>query len=51
MQEVDPELHDASIRLLDGNVAVFLAAPQLREAGGHEVCQVILDQSTAGYLD
>lgn len=51
MQEVDPELHDACVCLLNGDVAVLLAAPQLGEAGRHEVRQVILHRAAAGYLN
>ena len=51
MQEVDPELHDAGVGLLYGNVAVLLAAPELGEAGRHEVRQVILHNPAAGHLD
>lgn len=51
MYKVNLQLHDASMSLLDGDAAVLVPGPQLREPGGHEIRQVVLDYSSAGYLD
>ena len=51
MQEVYPELHDAGVGLLYGNVAVLLTAQSSGKPGRHEVRQVILHHASAGHLD
>lgn len=51
MYEVDFKLHDAGVCFLDGDITILVSCPKLREPGGHEVGEVVLDHATAGHLD
>lgn len=51
MYEVNPQLHDAGVCFLYGDVTVLIPVPQVREARRHEVRQVVLHHAPAGHLD